>query len=44
MIYTDGSIYTGNFAENKKDGKGTYIDKTGKIFKEHWSKDAFIGN
>ena len=45
MVYSDGSIYEGNFFENKKNGLGVYTwGEGGKCYVGEWKNDLMDGN
>jgi len=43
LKYPDGSIYKGEFLNNKRHGEGTYYYSNGDIFCGHWENNKKIG-
>lgn len=42
--FSNGDTYCGEFTNEKRDGKGTYIWKEGEILKGWWQSDQLNGD
>lgn len=41
MVYANGDQFTGNYLNSKKNGRGTYLFKSGTVYEGEFKDDKF---